>query len=142
MNELLGIEHDKDAVRVPPPPPDDFDLYEDDGSGPGPALCPMAPSWDGLRCRWNYRLCELFVAYVEAPAPDGRGISLDDGNRMEIEEMFFERLYRLKREIAATSPKPGEKSRQVQERVAKKKMDALGRQRPNTRRQQVCNSKA
>jgi hypothetical protein len=140
MNELLGIEHDKDVVRVVPPPADDFDLYEDDGSGPGPAIRPMTPSWDDIKCNWNCRLHELFVAYLEMPAPDGCGISLDDENRTEIEEMFFERLYRLKREITLRSPKQGEKNHQVRERVAKTKKDTLERQRPNTRRQQVRNS--
>jgi hypothetical protein len=38
MNELLGIEHDKAAPNIPPPPQDDFDLYEDDGIGPGPSI--------------------------------------------------------------------------------------------------------
>lgn len=137
MNHLLGIEHDKDVGQIPPPPQDDFDMYEDDLGGPGPSIHPMMPSWENLRCEWNYRLYELFIEYLEAPAPDGCGIALDDGNRVEIESMFFDRLYRLKREIQFTSPKPGEKRRQVTERVAKKRMDILERQRPNTRRKEV-----
>jgi hypothetical protein len=137
MNHLLGIEHDKDVRQIPPPPQDDFDLYEDDLGGPGPSIHPMTPSWENLRCEWNYRLYELFIEYLEAPAPDGHGIHLNDENHTEIEGMFFERLYRLKREIIFTSPKPGERHHQVSERVAKKKKDILERQRPNTRRKQV-----
>jgi hypothetical protein len=141
MNHLMGIEHDKDAVRIPPPPEEDFDQYEDDGGGPGPSIHPMTPCWDDLRCEWNWRLYELFMAYLEAPAPDGREILLDEENRVEIHEMFFERLRRLKREITAAAPKSGEKSYQARERVAKKKKETLERQRPNTRRQQVSGVK-
>jgi hypothetical protein len=49
MNKLLGIEHDKVAPNIPPPPQDDFNLYKDDGTGPGPSICPMVP-----KCDWNY----------------------------------------------------------------------------------------
>jgi hypothetical protein len=41
------------------------------------------------------------VAYQRV-VPQGRGIVLDNSDENEIEEMFFERLYRFKREIRAT----------------------------------------
>lgn len=140
MNKLLGIEHDKDALRILPPPPDDLDWYEDDRGGPGPSICPMTPDWGNLRGEWNYRLYELFIGYVEAPPPDGCGYALDEESCVEIHEMFFGRLYRLKREIQAASPKSGEREHQTRERLAQAKKSALTRQRPNTRRKQVSKS--
>jgi hypothetical protein len=54
--------------------------------------------------------------------------------------MFFECLYRLKREIQATSPKHGEKAYQARERIAQKRWEVLDRPRPNTRRKEVSES--
>jgi hypothetical protein len=140
MNELLGIEYDKVAPNIPPPPQDDFDLYKDDGTGPGPSICPMVPYWDNLKCDWNYQLYELFLTHLQAPAPEGRGIVLDNSDENEIEEMFFECLYRLKREIQAASPKHGEKAYQAWEHIAQKRREVLDRQQPNTRRKEVSES--
>ena len=141
MNHLMGIEHDKDAMHIPTSPEEDFDLYEDDRGGPRPSIHPMMPCWDNLKCEWNWRLYELFMAYLEAPAPDGYEILLDEENQVEIHKMFFECLRHLRWEITATAPKSGEKSYQARERVAKKKKETLERQRPNTRRQQVSGVK-
>jgi uncharacterized protein involved in high-affinity Fe2+ transport len=54
MNELLGIEHDKAASNIPPPPQDEFNLYKDNRTGPGPCIRPMVPDWDNLKYGWNY----------------------------------------------------------------------------------------
>jgi hypothetical protein len=43
---------------------------------------------------------------------------LDNSDENEIEEMSFECLYRLKREIQAASPKHGEKAYQAWEHMA------------------------
>jgi hypothetical protein len=137
MNELMGIAHDKEVVGMPPPPQDDLDLYEDDGGGPGPSISPMIPHWGKLKSDWNYQLFEIFLARLKAPGPDGWELVFNDETEAEVQEMFFERLYRLKREIKAATPKQGEKNYQARERVARKKMEVLDRQRPNTRRKQV-----
>jgi hypothetical protein len=141
MNELLGIEHDIDIIGVGLPPQDAFDWYEDDKGGPGPTIHPMRPHWDNVKSDWNWRLCELFVTYLQV-SPDGPKVTLTNEDRIETQQIFFERLSRLKREIAAASPKQGERAYQTQERLDQNKKLALGRQRPNTRRKQVGGSVA
>ena len=136
MNELLGIEHNKDIIGVGPPPQDAFDWYEDDNSGPGPTIHPMRPHWDNLKSDWNWKLFELFITYLE-DSPDGPQVTLNDDDRIETQQIFYKRLSRLKREIMATFPKQGERAHQTQECLEQKKILALGRQRPNTQCKQV-----
>jgi hypothetical protein len=136
MNKLLGIEHDRDIIGVGSPPQDDFDWYEDDNGGPGPTIHPMRPHWDNLKSDWNWKLCELFVTYLE-DSPDGPKVTLTNDDMLETQQIFYERLSRLKREIVAAVPKQGERAYQTRERLEQKKKVDLGRQRPNTRRKQV-----
>jgi hypothetical protein len=45
-----------------------------------------------ISCIESYRLYELFLSHLQAPAPEGWGIVLDNSDENEIEEMFFEHL--------------------------------------------------
>jgi len=141
MNELMGIEHDRDIVGLPLPPQDALDWYEEDRSGPGPSIHPMRPCWDSLGSEWNGELSDLFLARLKRAPPDGLGVTMTDSDRIEAQKMFYERLHHLKREIAAAGPKPGERPCNTQERLLHTKKLVSGRQRPISRRNQVSLSK-
>jgi hypothetical protein len=65
----------------------------------------------------DYTSCSLLIL-KHWLLKDGESSILDNSDENEIEEMFFKRLYHLKQEIQAASPKHGEKAYQAQEHIA------------------------
>jgi hypothetical protein len=134
MNTLLHIQQDSDiTLDDTEPAPDELSAFENDGLGPGPALNPMMPYWDGLDSKWNDRLCELFIHHLKDD--DALGVTSDD--EPTITEMFHARLKRLQRERLRNSLRAGEGEQEGQIRIKQARLDKLSRQRPNSRRATV-----
>lgn len=131
MNRLLRITKDEDIISGnATASQEDVELYEDE-LGPGPALDPMQPHWQNLKSAWNESLGELFLQHLK------QNIAVEAEFEDEILEMFYNRLKRLRRLLTGASPLEGENVHQARRRAEQKKVSALARQRPNTRRQQV-----
>jgi hypothetical protein len=133
MNACLGIKNDGDIIWADvEPSAQDVERYEEDDAIEGPTLDPMQPCWDNLDSIWNDRLGELLVDHLKLAEED-----LCSEDEPIIEEMFRNRLQRLKRMRLAALPRHGEEQKGVRERMATSKSAQLARQRVNSRRQTV-----
>lgn len=128
MNDLIGIMHDVDIVKIPQPSIDDVTSFADE-LGPGPRLKPMRLYFDGSsKHPWNVDLAEQFYEYFRSKA------AVDDHDEDDIWDLFGQRFLNLKRKISQRKPREDEDEVQVGQRVMHRKKATLDSQRPNTRR--------
>jgi hypothetical protein len=114
MNQLMGIKHDRDLLK-------DKDLfnpntgikcmmvaYEKDQleATEGPTLEPMSPNWSIIEGKWNERLFQLFVDYCKENGYKER-VATED-LECEVQELFINRLTRLRDLIRNSRGKEGE----------------------------------
>ena len=93
MNNLMGIENDKDISGVDCATEEEVEEYEE-GTRTAPELSPLRPYLSSPgRTNWNDALCEMFVEQFEVD----EGTELTSDNKDKIEKMFLDRLYRLGR---------------------------------------------
>lgn len=95
MNELLGIQKDEHIAAKASATEEEVHQYRDECEG-DPALSPMHPYFlKGGFNAWNDRLCEKFVDWYEEGLGDG--VYLTDEQKIDIENHFISRIYRLGR---------------------------------------------
>ena len=93
MNNLMGIENDKDISRVDCAMEEEVEKYEE-GTRTAPELSPLRPYLSSPGCtNWNDALCEMFVEQFKVD--EGTELTSDDKDK--IEKMFLDRLYWLGR---------------------------------------------
>ena len=91
MNNLMGIENDKDISRVDCAMEKEVEEYEE-GTRTAPELFPLCPYLSSPRhTNWNDALCEMFVEQFKVD--EGTELTSDDKDK--IEKMFLNHLYRL-----------------------------------------------
>jgi hypothetical protein len=128
MNELLGIMHDADIVRVSHPSIDQVTSFADE-VGPGPKLNPMRLYFDGnVKHPWNADLAEQFHSDFMSTN------FVDSEDEMDVWDLFEQRFLNLKRKVAERKPRGDEDEIQVAQRIMEKKKERLSLQRPHTRR--------
>jgi hypothetical protein len=141
MNGLMGIKHDKDVLE-------DQEIfepntrtkrkmkaYENNQAAEGPTLDPMSPNWENIDGKWNERLFQLFVNDCKVNGDEAE-VATED-LECEVQELFFNRLTRLRDLIRQSRGMDGEDEESIKRRLDLKKQYALQRQRRHTRRSQV-----
>lgn len=126
MNDLMGIEKDIDLARYMGATKEEVEQYEE-GSGPNPVVHPMRLYLEvNGGVAWNGELSELFLAhYVKELA-----LEVDEDQKLEVLELFEERVFRIARKWREIRKKGVDKV--VQEMRARRSPD-----RANARRNGV-----
>jgi hypothetical protein len=133
MNGFLKIAKDIDLLTSPVATDDTatVEAYEDGGSDNGPVLDPMHPHWSILKCRWNLDLGALFAKYMVTEV----GIAKDD--ETQVENMFAERLVRLRTMLVKYARKDRESDAEWAKRVKEEIAGDVIRNRRHARRAKV-----
>ncbi|KAK1232540.1 hypothetical protein PQX77_004298 [Marasmius sp. AFHP31] len=137
MNPMLGIKHDKDIVDL------DFSKF------PSPRAAQrrieqnffqlpidrLPVCWEDLRCPYNERLSQCFLASFLAQYPQY------DDQRQDILDHFWQRLDRLKSLRQRTSRREGETKAQCDSRRGKMFSEEQRRLRKRSRQEQLYNDR-
>lgn len=141
MNGLMGIKHDKDVLEDQ----ENFEpntrtkrkmkAYENNQAAEGPTLDPMSPNWENIDGKWNERLFQLFVNDCKVNGDEAE-VATED-LEYEVQELFFNRLTRLRDLIRRSRGTDGEDEESTKRRLDLRKQHALQQQRRHSRRSQV-----
>ncbi|KAJ8074094.1 hypothetical protein PM082_012386 [Marasmius tenuissimus] len=137
MNPMLGIRHDKDIVDLdfsefPSPQTAQRRIEQNSFQLPVNRL-PVC--WEDLRCSYNEKLSQCFLASFLAQYPQY------DGQRQDILDHFWQRLDRLKSLRQRTSRREGETKAQCDSRRGKMFSDEQRRLRKRSRQEQLYNDR-
>jgi hypothetical protein len=145
FNQLIGIKRDKAVAFVhPSPTPSEVQRFER-GRGDGPTAAKFRLQWgQGRSSQWNAAASRIFTKEFKRLQEQAAANNPDYefASRVDIEEMFFDRLSRLSRIVRGAVPKDLgngciEEVADVISRLHVKTAEVNERQRPTSRRRTV-----
>lgn len=128
MNHLMGMKKNEDIVDAKLASLDEVEAYQS-RTGPGPEITStIRPYLDNVLAEWNTKLASKFVRHY---ATYHNIDQLSEKKKWGIENAFLRRLENLRKEHNRLVDKTKEERQSMKDRATQK-------QRPSTRRQNVC----
>ena len=128
MNDLMGMKKNEDIVNARLASMDEVEAYGN-RTGPGPEITStICPYLDNILAKWNAELASKFVRHY---ARHHKINKLSKKTKLGIENTFLRRLETLRKEHNCLVDKMKEERQSMKNRAVQK-------QRPSSRRQNVC----